>query len=703
MTGQLKSLDVELPEIDQPASIQRVSGAGWQRAKVVIALLSFAVAYYGWWRIRGRYLTWADNSDILYLASLYRDLVSHHYPLTGWRLTPAPYFFPDMPLFFMSAAITPNLPSAYCLYSGIMLSAILGCIYWIARTISSSRADRLLAVGLMALLMFVLALRSPSYWIPMRWLLAPSGHSGTLLCGLVLLALTLEMVRRPTLKHAIVFLLISFIALASDKLLLTQFLAPILFATSLGAMIWRSRSCLIAGGIIAASALISWWAALLLLQWLTRGGGFQIRPIQPQLAPWSLIAYWWPQFKQDWHDVAAPTRPLFIVAVTSLVAVIATLFHARRQRRSGQADTGAKVVSFTAWIAFCSWVLSFAVPVLTALWGNVDTFRYELSFLVLPFLLLTMCCAYALCRLPDAVGTGAALAACAAGIILSVPAIHAPAVENANAFYTPTVAVFDQLKRQYGLHAGFADYWMSRPITMFSREHVVISPLEADGSPLLPILWIDNPNHWCQTPDGKPGEYPVYDFVVCPPVTEAKIRERYGAPERVAECEGIKVLIYNRPSDVLFRSIGRAQASTAADAPLESRIVKRRFLNHTKPPGYPWNASDNKILRPGDGIELRLTKPLVADLLSMTLNSGLAYEIEMKMGDRIVGRAELPPIAGDNLQPRDLLLDTVTGNKAFDQIVITAGKAPGFYSIGSVMAFPDPILHPRQPSKKQRQ
>lgn len=703
MTVQLKSIEVELPEIDKSGSGQRASGTGWQRAKVILALLSLAVAYYGFWRIRGMYLDWADNSDILYLASLYRDLVSHHYPLTGWRLTPAPYFFPDMPLFFFSAAVTRNLPSAYCLYSGIMLSAILGCMYWIARAISSSRADRLLAVGLMALLMFVLTLRSHSYWIPMRWLLAPSGHSGTLLCGMILLGLTLEMVRRPRIKLAIGFASISFIALASDQLLLSQFLAPIVFATLLGAVVWRHRSSLIAGGVIAVSSLIAWRAALLLLQQLTRGGSLQIRSIQPQLAPWSLITYWWPQFKQDWQEVAAPTRPLFIVAIASLLAVMVTLAHMRRQRRRGQDDGAAEAVSFTTWIAICSWVLSFAIPVLTALWGNVDTFRYELSFLVLPLLLLAMCVAYTLCRLSGAAGAVLGLAACAMGIIFSAPMFRAPAVSNESAFYTPTIAAFDQLKRQYGLHAGFADYWLSRPVTLFSKEHVVINPMDADGTALLPVLWIDNPNHWCQKPDGKPGEYPVYDFVVCPPISAAKIRERYGAPAKVVECAGTQVLIYNRPSDVLFRSIGRAQATTSADAPLASRIVKIRFLNHAKPPGYPWTGSDTKILYPGHPIELRLTKPVVADVLNITANSGLTYQIELKMGERLVGKTELPPIPGDNLQPHDLLLTDVTGGKAFDRVVITPDKAPGFYSIGSVMVFTDPILHPIKISKRQRQ
>lgn len=694
MTATL-SKEIDLPEIHRPALRGHGSGAGWQLAKAMLGVFALGLAFYGFWRIRGMYLSWADNADVLYLADLYRDLVSHHYPLTGWRLTPAPYFFPDMPLFFLSAAVTPNLPSAYCLYAGIMLLAIFGCMYWIASAISASRADRLLAVGMAALLMFLLALSSRSYWVPMRWLLAPSGHSGSLLCGLILIALSLDLMRRPTRNRLIAFASISFIALASDQLLLGQFIAPIIGATLIWAFIYRSRQQLTTCTAITASSLIAWRAAIWLVHSIARGSSFQIPDIAPALAPSSLIAHWWPQVKQDWHEVAAPTTPLFLVTLASLVAVVMILIHLRSGSRRARTDRAAQPMTFITWVAIASLLLSFGVPVLTSMWGNIDCFRYELSFLVLPLLLLTICFVYWLRRLPGPAGTGVGLSACAIGMGLCLPVRNVPAFENTKAFYPPTVAAFDQLKRQYGLHAGFSDYWLSRSVAMLSREHLLMSPVEARENTLSPTLWIDNPNHWCQSPEGKRGEYPIYDFAVCTPTIEAKIRERCGAPAKVVECAKSRVLIYNRPTDVLFRSIGRAEATTAADAPLASRVVKIRFLNHAKPLGYLWAGPDTKILRPGQRLELRLDKPIAADVLSIAARSGMAYQIELKMGEKTVGNAELKAIGDDNLQPYDFLLTPITGGREFDQIIITAGKEADLHSIGSVMAFADPLLHPR--------
>ena len=462
----------------------------------------------------------------------------------------------------------------------------------------------------------------------------------------------------------------------------------------IAALVYRSRQHLTTCAVITVLSLIAWRSAIWLVHLIIRGINFEIPDIAPALASRSLLAYWWPQVKQDWHDVAAPSTPLFLVTLAGLAAIGVVLVHQRTQRRRDRAERAVQPLSFITWVAIASLILSIGVPVLTSMWGNIDCFRYELSFLVLPLLLLTMFVVYWLRRLPKAAGTGAGLCACAIGMALCLPMRSVPAFENAKAFYPPTVAAFDQLKREYGLHAGFSDYWLSRRVTMLSREHLLINPLEIRDSALCPTLWIDNPNHWCQSPLGRPGEYPIYDFAVCSPATEAAIRQRCGAPAKVVECASARVLIYNRPSDVLFRSIGRAEAVTAADAPLASRVMKIRFLNHAKQAGYSWAGPDTKIMRPGQRLELRLDKPMAAHVLSITARSGMTYQIELKMGEKAVGKAEWKPMGSDNLQPYDFLLAPITHDGEFDQIIITAGKEADLHSIGSVMAFTDPVLYP---------
>src|SRR5258706_4977859 len=45
-----------------------------------------------------------ENSDLLYLPTLFSDLLSRGGRLSDWFLTPAPYFFPDYPIYFFAHA-----------------------------------------------------------------------------------------------------------------------------------------------------------------------------------------------------------------------------------------------------------------------------------------------------------------------------------------------------------------------------------------------------------------------------------------------------------------------------------------------------------------------------------------------------------------------------------------------------------------------
>ena len=98
----------------------------WELAKVVIGVASLSLAALGLWLNRGPLLVFASGSDFLYLPALYRDWVGHAYPIRGWWVTPAPYFVPDMPLFFVAMAVTPTVAAAFTLYAELAVGCILG-------------------------------------------------------------------------------------------------------------------------------------------------------------------------------------------------------------------------------------------------------------------------------------------------------------------------------------------------------------------------------------------------------------------------------------------------------------------------------------------------------------------------------------------------------------------------------------------------
>jgi len=673
------------------------------RLKAVIGAAALLLALFGFWCIRGSFLVWSGISDFLYLPSLYRDLVSGHYPLTGWQLTPAPYFFPEMPLYFLSAVLTPNIASANCLYAGFMLLGIFAAIYRLLRLVSRSRADRLMITGLLALLMFALALPQQQYWLPVKWLLVPGGHNGDLLCGLVLIDLAFSLIERVTRGNVILFLVISCLAVVSDRLALTQFLGPLVLMTLLAFVMRRNWNRFFAFIAVTLSGGVAYQLTIWFFEWNAQQHHFIVPRLDPRYGGHDLVLRCWEVFKQSWTEYAGPRTAIFILAVLGIVGALGVLAHIRFNKVNQQSRSSGKSLILLLVLSIVTWLVVFTVPVLTAIWGNADCLRYTLSYLIYPLLLLGLVAGYFLSRTSNVRGVGLGAAAWIVGAIVCLPMWKEPSVSNATVLYTPAISTIDHVKTEYGLHAGYSGYWLSKPATMFSKQRVQLSYLRDDQGVLESDNWINNPNHWCQSVDGPPGEYPVYDFVVCEDLSEQRMRQSFGRPAKVVTENGLKFLIYNRPSDVLFRCAGRAWATAAADAPLPSRIVRQRYLNHAKPPCYPWNGGDVKVLRPGDSIALRLQRPIVADVLDITTHCHFNYHVQFKLADAVVGSTDIQAVSGTDLQPQDILLANITGEKPFDTIVVSAPKSPGLYSVGSVIVFPDPILHPRQPSKKQRQ
>ncbi len=665
--------------------------------KTLVGLFTLLLAFYGFWRIRASFLSFAGISDLLYLASLYRDLATHHYSLHGWALTPAPYFFPDMPVFFLSALLTPNFASAYCLYAGLMLAGTLGGIYLIAGFITRSRADRLLATGLLALLVFAVSRTSGSnYWFVMKWFLAPSGHGGGFVAGIFLIGLELRLLDRITPMRAVLFFLLTAAMVVSDRLVLTEIIGPVLLAATIAFLMRRGRTQAVALAIMAASVAIAHFATDWYIRWTTFNGPIRIPYVEPRTALHDELVLGWQCFTRDWRQISGWTSALFILAALGLVVTAIAFATRRRARAQRQNDSPRYYLILLITIASSACALSIALALMTSIWRNPDCFRYGLAVLVMPWLLLGTSGPMLLGKLRPWRGAGLGCVAAAIGIGAWIPAMSMPAVDNSKIFYTPTVQFIDSVVRKHNLHCGYGGYWVARPVSLFSRTGTVVNCLDdiVSGS-LDSRIWVDNPNHWCQSPTGSPQQYPLYDFVVCPSVDEQEIRKRFGAPAAVEQEGGNRVLIYNRPEDILFRCIGRSNAVACADAKPARKIVKQRYLNRPKTPGWAWNGPRVRILAPGQELVVQIEPGLGGDVMEIAVNAPAEYRVEFRLGNTSVGSTIVGAQAKDGLQTQDVLLGPITGGKPFDTIVIRAPREPGMYSIASVQVFPDPMFHPQ--------
>src|SRR5688572_574516 len=83
--------------------------------------------------VYGPYVANIYNSDLSYIESLFHDFFTRDYPLSGWLVSRAPFFFPDWVLYFVLRALTGSYGVAWYLYLVVNLGFLITFFYGIVR------------------------------------------------------------------------------------------------------------------------------------------------------------------------------------------------------------------------------------------------------------------------------------------------------------------------------------------------------------------------------------------------------------------------------------------------------------------------------------------------------------------------------------------------------------------------------------------
>ncbi|MES2349239.1 MAG: hypothetical protein V4641_16885, partial [Pseudomonadota bacterium] len=133
------------------------------------------------------------NSDALYLPALYYDLFERGGQLRQWFLTPAPYFFPDWPLYFGLRALTGDV---YRALAGVMaLQALL--LWGLAALIVRRFTGGANALAAAAVALAAVCWGGLNGAFPYTYIMLASYHFGTFLALLLSLAWLLPLLQRP--------------------------------------------------------------------------------------------------------------------------------------------------------------------------------------------------------------------------------------------------------------------------------------------------------------------------------------------------------------------------------------------------------------------------------------------------------------------------------------------------------------------------
>ncbi|WP_426754485.1 hypothetical protein [Myxococcus sp. Y35] len=480
------------------------------------------------------------SADNLYLPSLYRDLFEEGGRWAGWKLTPAPYFFPDMGLYFALDALTGPVVHALVGYA-LAQCVLLGlAAQWLARTVAphdTAAQAQALAVGVVAALLLACAEGRLEL---MQYAALNATHFSLVPLVAVALALLLRAVRDRSRLAPGALALLCVLASASDSLFVVTFTAPALLC--LGGMAWLGRPGLSPRwvGSVAGLVLLATVVGSRVPRWLSpwRTGGFtRARLTEAPEALGRLVEAMGEQFQ------ASPAVGMTWVLLVLLAAGCVV-------SRRAWAAPGSERWALYALCLFIVLVLgtTLGAVVLTGQFENKGNFRYLLVPALLPFLLLAFLPAllqHEPLRRALSVGALGLVAAALAGSMLRHPwRAEGPLTSG---FHPPLVECLDARRARHGLGWGVADYWVAKLVTTFSRTGLRVHQVLPDGRL---YHWINNLDWYL----GRRGDDSDYTFVITQGLSTDAFTAKYGAPREVFHCGGFEVFLYGRDLDAPLRA-----------------------------------------------------------------------------------------------------------------------------------------------------
>lgn len=169
------------------------------------------------------------DSDTLYLHQLFIDIFILKHNLLTWHLTPAPYFFPDMLVFFIIEIFVHHKVFLaiifYAIFQYLMLMFLAQKFASVA--FQGGRVTGLIYSILLLVLLFLVFPEIMPYYLAIMSVY----HFGGFVNGLLLILFSINLIKNPkSIVNIIMLGVISALGVASDMLFLMQFFVPAILA-----------------------------------------------------------------------------------------------------------------------------------------------------------------------------------------------------------------------------------------------------------------------------------------------------------------------------------------------------------------------------------------------------------------------------------------------------------------------------------------
>jgi hypothetical protein len=475
------------------------------------------------------------NADSLSLPTIVKDVFFGEGYYRDWNANPAPDFVPDWPLYALANLINPDIYFGWVWFFSLqsILTVVAGAIL-LAHFMNLRNA---IAWALVAnswhLLFSAFSLQ------PFLLTIIGGFHFNIFILLLFWLAAVISLVFRrrfrwTDLPSVSVFALTA-VSVVGDRLFVIHAVLPLLVVT-FGVRRWNTLDKIHLQRLMRASALaiagtFAGMIAALLLIARPHSYAYNLKP-RDLFVNIGKVGV-------SFYEIITGTPAGFFC----IVLIVLFVLNAQKVIRDSKVASPSTLtkIQLLNYICLSSFLVTLAVLCL----GNTGfVARYAMQIYLLPIFLMP------LILKPDwkmLRGSGRRTAAFLILILVPLISLAAKALSGdrslKSSYYPSEYECIDGLAKEHNLRYGLAQYWMTKPLRLLSKQNLEIAPYAMGEGRLVFFNWSGKVN-W---------EQPSYDFAIISTaevpgsyylLDENQIIEASGEPKRVEFCGKEKILIY---------------------------------------------------------------------------------------------------------------------------------------------------------------
>jgi hypothetical protein len=466
------------------------------------------------------------NSDTMYLASIFKDVMVDHTGFKGWYINAAPNFFPDMFLYFIINGLFADFRVAYVVFSFVQYILILILLNVLLKAVKPNIRYIYLTLLNLVFPVFLLISIISGDFLYTYFLFSHSFHTGVFINFLLSLIFVFKYLQTKKPVFIGLGILISFIGIYCDRLYLVIFFFPLYATLILNLFLIKNKAV----NKIAPSMIFSAFAGLYVYEMTENNSVFKCIGLYQKYMNFDNIHMSFHHLIDQHYRYIKEFSLQGLVTIIFIFNFFILIFLVYRYIRKKKPTLVKEHEFLYLSFIFISIFLSCFNPVINGYYLGAAHLRYNIfSFWLSVFNLIFFI---------TLIKKGSKQMAYALVLILIV-FYGVVFVKNATekdfgkrmayiaSYYPENIKVIDEFAKTHHLQYGLSEYWDSKYTTMFSSQKLRVYTIVDEQ--LKPWYHLMNQN-WYH--DYSKGTYnqPIFKFVLLKRMDKLKLREFIGKP-----------------------------------------------------------------------------------------------------------------------------------------------------------------------------